>query len=477
MDGKTLLHMYGVISQCCEQWNNHLIPILTDKIQDYLTKLYVFSLRKERELNGGRAVSEVNVLKRFREYCLQLEDWSVKELNAEIMYFESVINNFENVLNLVVQLNFKVNSAFRPNTQTKLKFKKVAKNDFIQQCYQQSAIKVGYNYPSLFSGSERNGEETSMEHYKNFEISNHRISCVVNSVIFSFSPINKLTNINQKQARINTTQIKSEPKETKPRDKRDEKLMKIAKKEELKALGYTLEDIQKRKHRTVDIKQPPIQNIKTSNDDPIQNMINATESLIKDYDELSEKQGNLDLLEEKIIPREESIKPTILDLTRENLQVIKKSQFTKPTIIQPIKTTSIFQEIENVIKSPSKVSISSTSKKIISDSNQIKEIKELNINKSEKSNKDLPIPSLSKNSNKEKIQENEQLIINENENIINDFPIDENNLNENNEQFPNENSDDEQNNNNEEINREFDDISEVSSTNRSMRNFGIKVKP
>ena len=72
----------------------------------------------------------MDTIKRFQEYCNQIIDWSIKEVKGEIDYYESIIPNFERVLNIVVQLNFKVLSFARSNQETKFKMTKVDKNVF-----------------------------------------------------------------------------------------------------------------------------------------------------------------------------------------------------------------------------------------------------------------------------------------------------------------------------------------------------------
>jgi len=232
--------MYFIFTENYKQWKTFLMTRLTERIHKFFTSLFKHSRKTALdELSTLKKLTENEkreiVYKRFQTNCNKLQDWSIRNFQAELDYYDQEIPKFDRVLLIFFQLNFKVLSMSRLNQNTKFKFPKIDKSEFIKKCYLTCASEVCYKYPFLFDE-----DINILQSSKNLKEATKEIDKVLKLVIFNFVPIDQFTERKKPLDKGNKQADSSvDPKEAALRIQ--------LKKEELKTLGYNLEDIQNKK--------------------------------------------------------------------------------------------------------------------------------------------------------------------------------------------------------------------------------------
>lgn len=242
MDKRSAVLMYNISAENLKQWRDFIVSKFGSRIHKYF--LLLFEYTRDKCLKDVKKMQKMDesqkqdmVYAQFKHNCIKLQDWSIKNFEREVAFYDEEIPNLERVLTLLFQLNFMVLSMNRLNQNTRFKAPKADKQKFVKDCYLSCACQVCFNKPHLFDQST---DMVKQSEY--FQTANTEIRDIIKSTIFTTVPIDLLTD--KKKA---TKEGSKDQEETNTRDPKEIELEARFKKEQIKSLGFALEDLQKKK--------------------------------------------------------------------------------------------------------------------------------------------------------------------------------------------------------------------------------------
>lgn len=174
-----------LISQNCDRWTTVLVQVFESQIHEYLANTYELARGWAETQRKGKETDFILAL--FQKWCLDISEWSVKELRARVEAVRQEYDDLEHLISTTLRCNLIVMSVTRTSPDAnQIQMNKIPPSVFVHRCFIECgkmASKCGYLFDKSVPGVERlknHGEATRM------------IRDTIHRTILSFLPLQNL---------------------------------------------------------------------------------------------------------------------------------------------------------------------------------------------------------------------------------------------------------------------------------------------
>jgi len=210
---------YNVLTLSEEKWRTVLEQVFIPVVHVYFENLF----KESSKIARAKTVTEAEKLRYaisiFQDYCINVINWSLKELKEQIEILKRKYPNLKNLIKTVLQINLAILSLTRCGNLDVVKFPHISTGKFVHRVFSQVSI-FAKNYPYLFIP-----DKNFLVVQKNHQRIREEIKNILQVVILKTLPVGDLNaNISKKQAKKIKKQVLKKKKKSQNKKKRNIKV-------------------------------------------------------------------------------------------------------------------------------------------------------------------------------------------------------------------------------------------------------------